>query len=633
MKIHSNIPKLQQGGAAPPFVSWSPIPSTPVDTSVAEAGSSKSSSGDDEGLLSKEMTKLLMENGLPSDVEVFTQSINSLYKNPVYRMTGKLNTGALSSQYLGMISNLSKIKFYKEQYDNSITRLTANGGLYDLAISSTGGMIVQDLESGQLKQVSPEEFYENYGSYKTVTNGDLAHLRATNPNMGFDSSIFSTLNNGIGQKEIQNYLDNVLNKLGSSTVSSDGYVSRKGQQLLDGISQISNNPQVKRALIQAYTTEDGVYKVSQEETSNIQQAEAALNYIYATLPENMKTYIRAKAASNGLDPDKGYKAVLTSLIDSKINNTNSFKVDYDSTLSKNAGLSTDSSGKTTPMNEAQILLGSLSSPTNLVDVEINTGGNISLVSPGVRSPRLKKLNQKDVWGSAGMLSVMQDSILSSGNANEMYFGKHKVTESELANIMYLPTSGVTASYIPITKDGSPDLGALKRIQDAKAEIERNGATGAVQEKDIYRKHNVEEYYELKSNPQKLVSEGKAKVFFMVDAQAANGSGVDFSDDGNNVFIGEINDDERTSILGLLNDRLNSALGNTGKNKIDYGDAGLFGWGDNDIYNGTFYIAAPDEMTAQFFLGDINVPSTDFDAVNMLQDSYANNLRRGIVSKE
>ena len=626
MKIHSNIPKLQQGGATPPFVSWSPIPSTPVDTSVAEAGNSKSSSGDDEGLLSKEMTKLLMENGLPSDVEVFTQSINSLYRNPVYRMTGKLNTGALSSQYLGMISNLSKIKFYKEQYDNSITRLTANGGLYDLAISSTGGMIVQDLESGQLKQVTPEEFYKNYGSYKTVTNGDLAHLRATNPNMGFDSSVFSTLNNGIGQKEIQNYLDNVLTKLGSSTVSSDGYVSRKGQQLLDGISQISNNPQVKRALIQAYTTEDGVYKVSQEETSNIQQAEAALNYIYATLPENMKTYIRAKAASNGLDPDKGYKAVLTSLIDSKINNTNSFKVDYDSTLSKNAGLSKDSSSSKANLNEGHILLQGLTSQDNLTNVNINTGGLFKLETPAIRINSLHKLNQKDVWGADMMSKVINDSILSAGNRNNMYFGNKKVSDADLSRMMYNPRSGITAAYIPITSEGAPDLEALKNIELAEKKIEQDGIKGKVAlEKQAYEDFGVGKYYGIrdKEGAKKLTLNGDAKIFFMVDANTTN------DDVFKNPYSGTVNEEEYDSIARVMNEKYNAAV--TKGEELDVTDGFL--WLKKDIYSGTFYIAAPDEYTAQFFLGNIKIPATEIDATNMLQEDLQNNIRTGIVSKE
>lgn len=628
MKIHSKIPKLQQGGFTPPFVSWQPIPSTPVapEDSDITASTTSSSSSSDEGMLSKEMVKLLMENGLPSDVAVFTQSLNQLYNDPVYRMTGQLNTGALSSQYLGMLSNLNKIKFNKEQYDNSIERLTSNGGLYDIAMSSTGGMIVQNLESGQLQQVSPEEYYKNYGQYKTVTNGDLAQLRATNPNLAFDNNIFSTLNNGIGQKEIQDYLDDVLTNLGSSTVSSDGYISRKGQQLIDGISQISNNPEVKRALIQAHTTEDGVYKISQSETSNVQQAEAALNYIYATLPQNMKNYILAKAASNGLDPSKGYKAILTSIIDSKINNTSSFKVDYDSTLSKNTGLSSDSSGKTTTMNEGHMLLEGLTSQKNLGNININTGGIIKLETPGIRLNTLKKLNQKDVWGSDVMSLVLNDSILASGDKDNMYFGTQKVTEANLSRMIYNAEGGISAGYIPINDDGSPNLTALKNIEEAEKKIEEDNIIDELGQRRIYDDYNVGEFYDLRKNPKSLVLNGKAKIFFMVNASAANGNGTEFD----NQFIGKVNDDEYDSLTNLMNEKINDAWGGSKRN-IDITDDWL--WFNNNVYKGTLYVAAPDEYTAQFILGNINIPASRIDATNMLKEDMQSNIKQGIVTRE
>ena len=41
MKIHSNIPKLQQGGAALPFVSWTPVPDTPYSAAVASTTATK----------------------------------------------------------------------------------------------------------------------------------------------------------------------------------------------------------------------------------------------------------------------------------------------------------------------------------------------------------------------------------------------------------------------------------------------------------------------------------------------------------------------------------------------------------------------------------------------------------------
>ena len=55
MKIHSNIPKLQQGGAALPFVSWTPVPDTPYSAAVASGIKSRRcySKGNDRGIKTK----------------------------------------------------------------------------------------------------------------------------------------------------------------------------------------------------------------------------------------------------------------------------------------------------------------------------------------------------------------------------------------------------------------------------------------------------------------------------------------------------------------------------------------------------------------------------------------------------
>lgn len=625
MKIHSNIPKLQTGGAAPPFVSWSPIPSTPVDTSVTSTDSSKSS---DDGLLSKEMVKLLMENGLPSDVEVFTQSINSLYNNPVYKVTGQLNTGALSNQYLRMLSNINKIKFYKDQYDNSVTRLTANGGLYDLAITSMGGMIVQDLETAKIKQVSPTEFYENYGNYKTITNGDLAHLRATNPSMGFDNSVFATLNNGIGQKEVQSYLDSVLKNLGSSTISSDGYISRKGNQILGGISLLAENPKVKQALIQAYTSEDGVYKISESETSNVKQAESALNYIFASLPENMKNYLMAKAAANGYEPIAGSKAVLADLVESKINNSSSFNIDYDSALSKAVGVGTN----TTNLNDAHILLEGLAGRKNLIDININTGGMITLTTPGVSLPALHTLDQKDVHTNASMRDIVADSILATGDSNAMYFGDKKLKQEDLTRLMYNPQGGIAVAYIPVNTDGTPDLIALKNIQEAEDEIDATSSRGTALEKDIYSRHGVGHYYGLldAEGSTKLKDMGRAKIFFMVDAQAVNGTGIDYDND----FVMEIEGKDKKALTDLFNKSVSDSLGLTNKERksVTRTKSFLFFGSGDKMFNGTFFIAAPDNYTAQFFLGKMQVPGKLADTETLLQQDLQDNINQSVLTK-
>ena len=56
MKIHSNIPKLQQGGAALPFVSWTPVPDTPYSAAnLSSSSQEKKEALKVEDVIPKEM--------------------------------------------------------------------------------------------------------------------------------------------------------------------------------------------------------------------------------------------------------------------------------------------------------------------------------------------------------------------------------------------------------------------------------------------------------------------------------------------------------------------------------------------------------------------------------------------------
>lgn len=620
MKIHTNIPKLQQGGAAPPFVSWSPIPTTPVAPSTEDTtGSSKSSGQNDDGLLSKEMVKLLMEQGLPSDVEAFTKSMNQLYNDPTFRMSGSIDPSLLSSQYLGIISNINKIKYNKELYDSNIKRLTENGGLSDVAISNVGRMVVQNMETGELSQVSPDEYYSNQGLYKAVTNGDLAHLRAINPNLAFNSDIFNVLNNGIGQEDIQKYINLVISDLGKSISSSSEYVSSRGEKLMNGMNQLIDNPRVRAAI-----TSDGVYKISREEESNVEQATAALDYLYSTLPENAKNYIRAKAAINGLDPNEGSRQVLTSLIKSKIDSKNSFKVDYESTLSKDKS---EGDGKSTiDVTQDREIWDGFNSPDNTRLYQINTGGTYTFQTPAIVLPALKTYDGTKTVGQSRMDKVIEDSTLSTGYKNSMWFGNKKVDPMDLDRIGF-QGGEVVGAYLPVKTlpDGStkPDLEALKGIEDAEKEIKRSGGRAVVPEKDqreIYKRHEAEDYYGIYDNPRLLVQNGLVRPYYMVNAIAADGgaSKIKFGED--NPYVKETNNYDQ------INAYMNKLIsGKDGENEVDNDTFLWFGHGDN-IYSGTFFIEASDIRTSQSYLSGINVPKSMNSALNMDLDLRKNDIK-------
>lgn len=609
MKIHSNIPKLQQGGAALPFVSWTPVPDTPYSAAAASttAAKEKKEALKVEDVIPKEMIEALKQKGLPSDMSVFTESIMSLFNDPVYKMTGQLNPATLSTRYLSIVNKMNNIAFNKELYDKSIDRLQNNGGLYDIAISNTGRMVVQDLETGQIKQVSPDEYYEKLGSYKAISNGDLAHIRAYNPSMAFSSDVFSVLNNGIGQETLQKYIKEFISDLKSSDSKIQGYIEVNKDKILNGFSQLVNNNTVAAAIVQ-----DGVYKLTHEEKSNAEQAKNALEALYSNMPMTLKHYLRAKAAEQGINPDEAAEKILVPFINSRIETSRTIAFDFDKQATDASG-SGGSDKSTITVSQARELLDGFITPNSdtVRMYSINTGGGIELSSPASRLPALKTIDGKIV-GAQSMDKVLQDSTLSTGYKNNMYFGGKKVDSEELHRIVF-DGGEVVAAYLPVKADtGELDLESLKKITKINRSI--TSSTTEEELKEMYRNEEILPYYYLRTDPEALAKQGLVKPFYMVNAKAATTEGVDFGE--NNPYIKLSDNEDRDKVF--MN-RILQGEDMKGENKVD--DSHWFLRSRNDkIYNGTFFIQAPDIRTAESYLSQLYMPKNMNYAVNIDRDA-------------
>lgn len=607
MKIHSNIPKLQQGGAALPFVSWTPVPDTPYSAATLSSVSQekKKEALKVEDIIPKEMIEALKQKGLPSDMTVFTESIMSLFNDPVYKMTGQLNPATLSTRYLSIVNKMNNIAFNKELYDKSIDRLQQNGGLYDVAVSNTGRMVVQDLETGQITQVSPDEYYKKLGSYKAISNGDLAHIRAYNPSMAFSSDVFFVLNNGMGQETLQKYINNAISNLGSTSNNIEGYTKVQKDRIQNGLSELVNNDIVAAAIVQ-----DGVYKLTHEQQSNVEQAQEALKYLYTSLPMAAKNYLRAKAAEQGIDPDEAAEKILVPFISSKFNSTRTIKFDYDKQASDASGLGGDSDKNTIKIDQQDQIYEGVRSSGSSQNIILNTGSNYEFKLPGIHINALKTLNQEEITGSERMDKVLQNSTLSAGNQGNMWFGGKKLSPKDTNKLIYDPEAGLNAAYVPIKDDGSPDFDALEAITKVQDEIKRNPNMSEQEKRQKFKDKDIEQYYDLYKDEKSLYNSNKVKLFYMVNA-------IGISDDFDNPYVVDQSDDY-DSYFDYMNRIINS---DTKKgSEVDLNGTwflSIGNFGRDNIYKGTFYIEAPNAMEAKATTGSIYVPKSDSYASNFI----------------
>ena len=607
MKIHSNIPKLQQGGAALPFVSWTPVPDTPYSaaTSSSVSQEKKKEALKVEDVIPKEMIEALKQKGLPSDRSVLTESIMSLFNDPIYKITGQLNPSTLSTRYLSIVNKMNNIAFNKELYDKSIDRLQQNGGLYDIAVSNTGRMIVQDLETGQIKQVSPDEYYEKLGSYKAISNGDLAHIRAYNPSMAFSSDVFFVLNNGMGQETLQKYINSAISNLESTSNSIEGYTRVQKGRIQNGLSELVNNDTVAAAIVQ-----DGVYKLTHEQQSNVEQAQEALKYLYTSLPMAAKNYLRAKAAEQGIDPDEAVEKILVPFVSSKFKQTRTIKFDYDKQASDASGSGGDSDKNTIKIDQQDQIYEGVRSSGSSQDIILNTGSKYEFKLPGIHINALKTLNQEEITGSERMDKVLQNSTLSAGNQGNMWFGGKKLSPKDTNKLIYDPEAGLNAAYVPIKDDGSPDFDALETITKVQDEIKRNPNMSEQEKRQKFKDKDIEQYYDLYKDEKSLYNSNKVKLFYMVNA-------IGISDDFDNPYVVDQSDDY-DSYFDYMNRIINSDAKKG--SEVDLNGTwflSIGNFGRDNIYKGTFYIEAPNAMEAKATTGSIYVPKSDSYASNFI----------------
>ena len=606
MKIHSNIPKLQQGGAALPFVSWTPVPDTPYSAATASTTTAKEKKEalKVEDVIPKEMIEALKQKGLPSDMTVFTESIMSLFNDPIYKITGQLNPATLSTRYLSIVNKMNNIAFNKELYDKSIDRLQQNGGLYDIALSNTGKMIVQDLEDGQITQVSPDEYYKKLGSYKAISNGDLAHIRAYSPSMAFSSDVFSVLNNGMGQETLQKYINDAISKLGSTSNNIEGYTKVQKDRIQNGLSELVNNNTIAAAIVQ-----DGVYKLTHEEKINAEQAQEALKYLYTSLPMAAKNYLRAKAAEQGINPDEAAEKILVPFINSKLETSKTIKFDFDKQATDASG-SGGSDKNTIKIDQQDQIYEGVRSSGSSQDIILNTGSNYEFKLPGIHINALKTLNQEEITGSERMDKVLQNSTLSAGNQGNMWFGGKKLSPKDTNKLIYDPEAGLNAAYVPIKDDGSPDFDALETITKVQDEIKRNPNMSEQEKRQKFKDKDIEQYYDLYKDEKSLYNSNKVKLFYMVNA-------VGISDDFDNPYVVDQSDDY-DSYFDYMNRIINSDAKKG--SEVDLNGTwflSIGNFGRDNIYKGTFYIEAPNAMEAKATTGSIYVPKSDSYASNFI----------------
>lgn len=588
MKLISPTKKLQNGGNFLPLFADYNIIERPK-MSQESTNTKKSSSSEDKGKLTeKDLFTLLKDvDGLPNEMEALVQNIQRMYQFESMFKNGEFDVSGLANLYAKNIYALKRANFNKKQWEEAKANVEKQQGLNEYAVTNTGQLFVKD-DKGSFTQVDVKTFLNNKDKYTPVTNNNLLWHRAHDPNFINESQIvFDVVNNGIGISEIHKMIKDRMTNLGSTEYSQQGYIAKQGNKILQGLQVIED----AKDSINKGMTLDGIYKSEVINKTQKEQAQAALQYIYSTLPENAKA-ILALHSGNAENPNKGALDVITQLISSTLYEGQSIKFTFEGDLTLD-GKTSKSKGGPEEIKEtvASMFLKGYGQQETF---SINPGTNLSTIVISNTLPLVDKLGDR-----LGVMCSLQEvskgqfgSILDWNNAT---MGGRQIKKSELTKV--LSSDGQIYSIdFPVDINGNPDLRpttiqaknkADEMIKSAGIDINdvKSKSKNADKINSILEQCGLSSAYDSQGN---IVGNRWSRFAVMNGVADSKALGMNDLDDPG-MLLQEINDDEQDTILQHL-----KAKSLDPKEKYNFDDSNfIFFHGDDYLYKGTIWIPVKD----------------------------------------
>lgn len=569
------IPKFQQGGFAVYQRMYQP--QKQQQESTEKQTTTTKESKDSGEITKKDLFDLISKiDGLPNDMMQIAGSIKSL-------LSSSLTTTSesdISNAYFNNIYQLKIAQFNKKEYDNAFDAVSKTGGLNEIAITTSGGVIVKD-KDGQVQEVLYTDYMKNRKKYHALTNSNLLNMRAYDPKYANQNSILSVVHNGVGMNEVNKQIKDRMYNMGTTSMNLEHYSLKRGKDIARGLNVLSEIDAQKEAYTNGMTL-DGLYKNGQISKEQKQQAEAALSYIYSSLPDNSKILLGIKSGDTA-NPSRGAMKMIYSMIMSRTSSTFENSVTFEGNeeqvltkglnskgASTQSGNSGESGAKSGPYYNMSRMIGATDS-----EVVLNKGTNYEMSTAG------------KVYGSIPdsqgnpVASTSLRTLLSSGFAgivtdpNAITFGNVNITPDKFDDIMYNGAGGTMAVLPCKTVMGRKvvDLDVLDRWKLVNEQLRSMGIRSVLdpdKQKEITQVLMDNNLYDYVNMSKGQINLNKVSQFMVIDGYVVD---KDDTFENSDWVISADEDD--------VGDAIKRAL-STNSDKNNYKI-------DGDIYQGSIYI--------------------------------------------
>lgn len=579
VKLSSHPKKYQQGGVAP-YTVFRPVslmgPS--MGTTTSNGSSAKSTSSKEDPAKNKlDMVKELFKSiqGLPIDTDLVYSELDNLFKK--YQVFGQeMTTDDITSIYLRAMQRISHLKYSQSEYDKALQVATSNDALGEFAVGADGEIVVQNLDTGEIKKTTLNQFKNLEGRWNPLKNSQLLTARAHSKNFAFDDTIFNIVNNGIGLSKIANHIKSLAGSLSVPERKLEGISEVQAGKVKSGLQVLSGFSE----------TPDGYYKISQDIKDPSSTVSTALKYIYGVLPENYKTILKLHAGG-----DEGAKDLILSFLTSQT--SNSYKEDIapltGKASDKNEGV------KSNPLMNFLLGLG------HQENISFNTGTSMEVHAVG-RYGILQNSNGQNL-GQGHTLQDVSNSPYAALDLNKATFGGQKLNTGAYSHII-LNNSDIVSVELPYKIDRTgvpvPDFQQLKHIEEAEDDIRKQG----ISDKDIQK---INQIYQAHDLPPKYTNTGKLN-----ESKYMRFAGIQATLDEKALQSGTpLNQDE----IQLANDEerklYNETMQKNGVKNYELDNGGWYDFGNifgtqEKLYKGTIFIPIREDWVAAFTASNQNL---------------------------
>lgn len=580
MKI---VPKFQGGGVSSLFSTYTSLPQESRRQQVVR--SSKEDNSDKKELTEKDFFSMLKDiDGLPNDMRNIVSELMATFQ--LKNLTG-IDIDDLANTYLSSLYKIRVAAQNKKRYDAVLDNAGKNGALYEPAITPSGELIAQN-EDG-IQQISVQEYLQNKEEYqgRLLTVSQLANLRAYDPTLAYDNSIFSIIDNGVGFESFQALLKQALTDIGSTQVSRDGLFSYEGQAA-KGLELLQTLSQEDKAQLLGSVIGEGQYQYQVKDENQVNQINSLLDYITSIFPERAKTWASLKTGE--ANSDKATRTLVAKYLIAGSNVKHDLSISYkepdkEKTSSEKTGKAV---GSETELNTAaKWALGFGNSET----IIINPGTALSRMVNAITMP-LVKANGDPLGANATLQQATEGQYGAILDLTNVTMGMNKI-DPAFFNQVVLSDGKISSIDFPCRIVGGrvvPDLSKATTAKKLKADQILKAKGIDVHNEKAIKQHykTINQVYESLGLPTAYNSDGSLDTntwrrFGVINAST---DGRVLGEDAITEGLSEITDDYKVdNIVSIMQ-----------ANNKDYNFSHSW-FGSDTLYQGTIWIPVKPEINS------------------------------------